>query len=166
MADSDGAITIGELARRAGVATSALRYYEDQGLIASTRSSAGQRRYSRQTLRRIAFIGAAQAVGLSLLEIRQTLSFLPDRRAPNQRDWARLAQGWRPIIEARIRALERLRDQLDSCIGCGCLSLKVCKLYNPDDMAARRGPGARYLAGDPRPGTAAPHGRGRRESAA
>jgi MerR family redox-sensitive transcriptional activator SoxR len=153
MPDRDDAMSIGELAHRAGTAPSALRYYEELGLIASTRSSGGQRRYARQMLRRIAFIGAAQAVGLSLLQIRHALSLLPDQRAPNRRDWARLAQDWRSLLDARIAALGRLRDQLDSCIGCGCLSLQACKLYNPGDVAARRGAGPRYLAGDPRPGS-------------
>jgi MerR family redox-sensitive transcriptional activator SoxR len=141
-------LTIGELARRAGLAASALRYYEAQGLIASERSPGGQRRYARATLRRVAFIGAAQAVGLGLAEVRELLGRLPDGRTPDRADWARLARGWQPLIDARIAALQRLRDQLDSCIGCGCLSLRRCRLYNPDDVAGERGPGARYLAGE------------------
>lgn len=138
-------LTIGETASRAGVATSALRYYEREGLIESTRSSGGQRRYHRDVLRRIAFIRAAQRVGLSLDEIRDALASLPDGRTPTAKDWERLSRSWRPLLDARIAELERLRDRLDSCIGCGCLSLKVCSLSNPHDVAAELGPGARWL---------------------
>lgn len=141
-------LTIGEVADRAGVARSALRFYEDQGLIESARSEGGQRRYHRDVLRRIAFIRAAQRVGLSLDEIRDALASLPESRTPTSRDWARLSRSWRPLLDARIAELERLRDSLDECIGCGCLSLKACWLANPNDIAAASGPGPRYLLGD------------------
>lgn len=138
-------IPIGDLAQRAGVAASALRFYESQGLLGSSRSPSGRRRYPRSSLRRVAFIRAAQAVGMSLEDIRQALATLPGQRTPTQADWARLSRGWRPLLDARIAELTRLRDQLDSCIGCGCLSLKRCGLYNPGDAAAQSGAGARYL---------------------
>lgn len=144
-------IPIGDLARRAGVAASALRFYESQSLLVSARSPSGRRRYPRSSLRRVAFIRAAQAVGMSLDDIRQALQSLPGQRTPTQADWARLSRGWRPLLEARIAELTRLRDQLDSCIGCGCLSLKRCGLYNPGDVAAAAGAGARYLVADRTP---------------
>ena len=143
-----GWILIGELARRSGVAASALRFYEVQGLLTSQRNAAGRRQYARGDLRRVAFIRAAQAVGLSLDQIRAALSSLPDGRTPNQKDWIRLSSAWRPLLDQRIADLTRLRDQLSSCIGCGCLSLSTCALYNPGDVAATRGNGARYLLGD------------------
>jgi MerR family redox-sensitive transcriptional activator SoxR len=142
-------LTIGALSERTGVATSALRYYEAEGLLHSTRSEGNQRRYARDALRRVSFIRVAQQVGLSLEEIADSLASLPDSRTPNQRDWERLSNSWRPRLDAQIAMLERLRDQLDGCIGCGCLTLKVCALYNPDDQAAARGSGPRYLMGDP-----------------
>ena len=146
-------LTIGEVAERSGVATSALRFYEREGLIDSTRTAGGQRRYHRDVLRRVAFIRAAQHVGLALDEIRHSLASLPDNRTPTAADWERLSRSWRPLLDDRIHELERLRDRLDSCIGCGCLSLKACRLANPDDVAAELGAGARYLAGDrPRSG--------------
>ena len=138
-------LTIGEVAERAGVAQSTLRYYERELLIESTRSSGGQRRYHRDALRRIAFIRAAQHVGLSLEEIRQALASLPSARTPTAADWRKLSQSWRPRLDRRIAELERLRDSLDSCIGCGCLSLRICKLSNPDDVAASLGSGAQWL---------------------
>ena len=141
-------LSIGDLARRSGVAASALRFYEAEGLISGGRSGAGRRQYPRHVMRRVAFIRAAQAVGLGLADIRAALQGLPDARTPNQADWRRLSSTWQPLLDARIQALTRLRDQLSSCIGCGCLSLKACALYNPQDQAAGRGPGARYLAGD------------------
>jgi MerR family redox-sensitive transcriptional activator SoxR len=141
-------ISIGDLARRAGVMASALRFYETEGLIASTRSAGGRRHYPKSALRRVAFIRAAQAVGLTLDEIRKALAALPDKRTPTKEDWARLSRGWRPLLDKKIAAVTRLRDTLDNCIGCGCLSLKACALYNPGDAAAKRGPGARYLMGD------------------
>jgi MerR family redox-sensitive transcriptional activator SoxR len=138
-------LTIGELAVRSGVATSALRYYETQRLIHSTRTAGNQRRYERSTLRRIAFIRSAQRVGLTLEEITEALSTLPDGRTPTRTDWTRLSQAWRPRINEQIERLERLRDRLDDCIGCGCLSLQRCSLQNFDDVVSARGPGAVYL---------------------
>ena len=138
-------LTIGETAERAGVATSALRFYEREGLITSARTDGGQRRYERDVLRRVAFVRAAQRVGLTLDEIRDSLASLPEGRTPTARDWERLSRSWRPILDARIAELERLRDRLDACIGCGCLSLKTCALSNPGDAAAKLGPGARWL---------------------
>ena len=138
-------LTIGELSERSGVATSALRFYETQGLIHSERTTGNQRRYQRATLRRVAFIRSAQRVGLSLEEISEALGTLPEGRTPNKADWTRLSQGWRPRIDAQIERLERLRAKLDGCIGCGCLSLRTCALNNPDDEVAARGPGAVYL---------------------
>ncbi len=141
-------LTVGELAQRAGVAPSALRFYEARGLIAAARSAGGQRRYPRAVLRRVAFILAAQRVGLSLESIQTALASLPQGRAPTRADWQRLSKAWEPLLAARIRELQALQSQLASCIGCGCLSLKTCALYNPGDRAGRRGPGARYLLGD------------------
>lgn len=141
-------IAIGDLARRAGVAASALRFYEDEGLIASARSAGGRRYYPKAELRRVAFIRAAQNVGLSLDDIKASLASLPDNRTPTKADWQRLSQSWRPLLDARIAALTRLRDTLSNCIGCGCLSLKACALYNPGDAARAKGAGARYLLGD------------------
>jgi MerR family redox-sensitive transcriptional activator SoxR len=141
-------ILIGEFVKRSGVAASALRFYEDQGLLASQRNLSGRRQFARSDLRRVAFIRAAQAVGLSLDQIRSALSTLPDARTPNYKDWVRLSSAWRPVLDQRIEELTRLRDQLESCIGCGCLSLTQCALYNPGDSAARKGTGARYLLGD------------------
>lgn len=141
-------LTIGELVERTGVAASALRFYEAEGLISSKRSLGGQRRFQRDALRRVAFIRIAQRVGLTLEEISSALTMLPEGRTPTKRDWAQLSRAWRPQIEARIAMLEALRDQLDSCIGCGCLSLKRCSLYNPGDRAATLGTGPRYLLGD------------------
>ena len=138
-------LTIGEMAERAGVATSALRYYEAQGLIRADRTTGNQRRYERTTLRRVAFIRSAQRVGLSLEEITAALGTLPDGRTPTRADWSRLSAGWRGRIDDQIDRLERLRDRLDSCIGCGCLSLDRCSLSNPDDQVRARGPGAVYL---------------------
>ena len=141
-------ITIGELARRSGAAASALRFYEDQGLMTSARTAGGQRQFPKDVLRRVAFIRAAQTVGLTLEQIKAALAALPDQRTPNKADWERLSQSWRPLLDERIAALVALRDQLSACIGCGCLSLRSCALYNPEDAAKRRGSGARYLLGD------------------
>ena len=138
-------LTIGQLAERAGVATSAIRFYESRGLVHSVRTAGNQRRYEQPTLRRIAFIRTAQRVGLSLEEIGAALATLPDGRAPTRADWSRLGAAWRPRLDEQIERIERLRDQLDSCIGCGCLSLKLCALNNPDDGAASYGPGPVYL---------------------
>jgi MerR family redox-sensitive transcriptional activator SoxR len=141
-------LTIGEVAQRSGVATSALRYYEERGLITSVRGGSGHRRYPRPVLRRIAFIVFAQRVGLTLDEIGVELAKLPPDRAPTRRDWARLSSSWTARIDARIAELERLKAGLTECIGCGCLSLERCRLSNPDDRAARLGPGPRYWVGD------------------
>ena len=144
-------LPIGVVAKRSGVAVSTLHFYEARGLIRSERSSGNQRQYRRDMLRRIAFIRSGQRVGISLERIASALAELPDSRTPNRADWTRLSRLWRNELEQRIEALGRLRDQLDQCIGCGCLSLKACKLFNPDDVLARRGPGARRLL-DPRDG--------------
>jgi len=141
-------LSIGAVAARAGVATSALRFYEDQGLITSERAPSGHRQYHADVLRRVAFIQAAQRVGLSLSEIRDALATLPDNRTPNRKDWTRLSQSWRSRLDDEIAWLERLRDDLDGCIGCGCLSLSACALYNPGDRVAVRGPGPRILMGE------------------
>jgi MerR family transcriptional regulator, redox-sensitive transcriptional activator SoxR len=138
-------LTIGAVSERTGVAPSALRFYESEGLIHPERSGSGQRRYHREVLRRVAFIRVAQQVGLTLEEIGAALAELPDRRTPNQRDWDRLARAWRPRLDAQIGMLERLRDRLVACIGCGCLSMKACGLLNPGDVASERGPGPRYV---------------------
>ncbi len=147
-------LTIGEMSERTGVATSALRYYEREGLIDASRSEGGQRRYARETIRRVSFVRVAQQVGLSLDDIRAALASLPDNRTPSHRDWHRLSTKWRPHLDAQIAMLERLRDRLDGCIGCGCLSLKSCGLLNPDDSAGQRGPGPRYVIDDDGPGAA------------
>ncbi|WP_141014402.1 redox-sensitive transcriptional activator SoxR [Nocardioides sambongensis] len=139
------ALTIGQLAERAGVATSAIRYYESKGLVASERTTGNQRRYASATLRRVAFIRAAQQVGLSLEEIAAALATLPEERTPTKADWHRISRDWRPRLDEQIRRIELLRGRLDSCIGCGCLSLKSCSLMNPGDEAAERGTGAVLL---------------------
>jgi MerR family transcriptional regulator, redox-sensitive transcriptional activator SoxR len=141
-------LTIGEVARRSGVAASALRFYEERGLIASQRSGSGHRRFPRATLRRIAFVVFAQRVGLTLDEIAAELGQLPPDHAPNRREWSRLSPRWSKRIDERIAELERLKLRLTECIGCGCLSLDRCKLANPGDRAAGFGPGPRYWIGD------------------
>jgi MerR family redox-sensitive transcriptional activator SoxR len=141
-------LTIGEVARRSGVASSALRFYEERGLIHSQRAGSGHRRYPRPVLRRIAFIVFAQRVGLTLEEIGAELSRLPPHQTPVRKDWSRLSSTWTSRIDGRIAELERLRAGLTECIGCGCLSLDRCKLANPGDRAAPLGPGARYWIGD------------------
>ena len=143
--DTRDRLSIGEVSRRSGFATSALRYYEGQGLIAAERSGGGQRTFQRSVLRRLAFIRAARNVGLSLEEVAAALAALPDSRTPTRADWTRLSRAWRARLDAQIAALEKLRDGLDSCIGCGCLSLKRCTMSNPADVARTDGPGARYL---------------------
>ncbi len=140
-------LTIGELAARSGLAPSALRYYEDQGLLVSMRTGGGQRRYARSALRRVAVVQAAQRIGMSLNEVREAMADLPPDRAPNARQWARLSRAWRHRLDDRIADLQRLRDDLSGCIGCGCLSLRRCALYNPGDVAGTRGPGPRWLLG-------------------
>ena len=146
-----GALSIGELAERAGVPHSALRFYEEQGLLKSVRTAGGQRRYARDVLRRVAFIRSAQNCGLRLEDIGSALAQLPESRTPTRSDWTRLSKRWRRVLDERIHTLEALRDQLDQCIGCGCLSLTACKLYNPADQAAVGGSGPRYLLGDAKP---------------
>lgn len=138
-------LTIGELAARSGVPQSALRYYERMGLIRAGRTTGNQRRYERAELRRVAFIRIAQQVGLSLDEIRAALASLPESRTPTRADWTRLSEAWQGRLDEQIALLQRLRAKLSSCIGCGCLSLKVCHLSNPGDAVAQRGPGPRYL---------------------
>ena len=136
---------VGEVARRSGVAVSTVHFYQAKGLIAGWRSSGNQRRFPRGVLRRIAFIRVAQRAGVPLSEIRTVLSSLPHGRAPSQSDWRQLSSQWRAEVEERIRRLTQLRDRFDDCIGCGCLSLKVCPLRNPDDRLAREGTGPRLL---------------------
>ena len=143
-------LTIGEVAARSGVATSALRFYEERGLIGSERASSGHRRFNRPVIRRVAFIVFAQRVGLTLDEIGEELAKLPADRVPNRGDWAKLSSSWTRRIDERIAELERLKEGLTECIGCGCLSLGRCHLANPGDRVAARGPGPRYLLGDPR----------------
>ena len=144
-------LTIGEVAQRSGVATSALRFYEERGLIRSERASSGHRRYQRPVIRRVAFILFAQRIGLSLDEVGEELAKLPENRVPRRADWAKLSSSWTARIDDRIAELERLRQGLTECIGCGCLSLGRCQLANPGDRAGRNGPGPRYWVGDPRP---------------
>ena len=138
-------LTVGEIARRSGFAESAIRYYEGLGLLAADRTAGNQRRFERGTLRRLAFIRAARNVGLSLNEVAEALSSLPAGRTPTRADWSRLSRGWRHRLDEQIEALTALRDGLDSCIGCGCLSLQRCAISNPADTARAGGPGAAYL---------------------
>jgi MerR family transcriptional regulator, redox-sensitive transcriptional activator SoxR len=138
-------LTSGEVVARSGMAASALRYYEREGLIEAARTSGGQRRYERNVLRRLAFIRAARNVGLSLEEVREALARLPSSRTPTKADWAAISRGWRQRLDQQIQALEALRDGLDSCIGCGCLSLARCRISNPDDAVGARATGAAYL---------------------
>jgi MerR family redox-sensitive transcriptional activator SoxR len=143
--DTKDLLTIGEVAHRSGYPPSALRYYEREGLLRTTRTSGGQRRYERSVLRRLAFIRAARMIGVGLDEVRDGLDKLPDGRTPTKADWSRLSRAWRGRLDEQIQALVALRDGLDSCIGCGCLSLQRCRLYNPGDRVAEFGPGARLL---------------------
>jgi len=152
---AESSLTVGQVAERSGFTRSALRYYERQGLVSAERTEGGQRRYARNVLRRLAFIRAARHVGLTLEEIRDSLAELPRSRTPTRRDWTRISKRWRQRLNAEIEALEALRDGLDSCIGCGCLSLQRCLISNPGDGAAARGPGAVYL---PKPLREAEHG--------
>jgi MerR family transcriptional regulator, redox-sensitive transcriptional activator SoxR len=138
-------LTIGEVASRSGVAPSALRFYEDEGLIVSRRTTGNQRRYERAVLRRVALIQAGRAAGIPLERIRAALASLPAHRTPTRRDWERLSRSWREDIDQRIATLEALRNRLSTCIGCGCLSIDACALLNPDDEAAQIGGGAHYL---------------------
>jgi MerR family redox-sensitive transcriptional activator SoxR len=143
--DTRDLLTVGEVAARSGFATSALRYYEREGLIHASRTAGGQRRYPRSVLRRLAFIRAARNIGLGLDEVREVLSQLPESRTPTRADWARISKTWRARLDDQIEALVALRDGLESCIGCGCLSLQKCRMSNPQDVAAYAGPGAVYL---------------------
>jgi MerR family redox-sensitive transcriptional activator SoxR len=145
---ASGELTIGELARRSGVSRSALRFYEEQGLIRARRTDGNQRRYERAMLRRIAFIQAGKAAGIPLRRIHEALATLPESRIPTRRDWERLSKRWREDLDARIATLEALRGRLSTCIGCGCLSIDKCELLNPDDEAAALGAGAHYLERD------------------
>ncbi len=147
-ARADDLIPIGEVSGRSGVATSALRFYESLGLIESKRTGGGSRVYRRHVLRRVALIRIAQRLGLTLDEIGEALAILPPDRAPTKAQWARLSRAWRRRLDGRIATLQALRDDLTGCIGCGCLSLQRCSLYNPQDIASTRGPSARYLLGD------------------
>lgn len=141
----DDRLTVSEVAARSGFAASALRYYERQGLISADRTDGNQRRYDRAVLRRLAFIAAARHVGLTLDEVHEALALLPDARTPTKADWERISRRWRARLDAEITALEKLREGLTSCIGCGCLSLKRCRISNPDDVSAADGPGAAFL---------------------
>lgn len=147
MAASEG-LSIGDIAVRTGLAVSAIRYYEMQGLIAPWRNAAGRRRFQRADIRRLSFVMIAQQFGFTLPQIRVELDRLPKHRAPTKADWSRISAEFRSGLDARITRLEKLRDTLDGCIGCGCLSLDACALYNADDRAAQRGTGPRYLMGD------------------
>ncbi|MEU5263502.1 redox-sensitive transcriptional activator SoxR [Amycolatopsis sp. NPDC021455] len=139
-------LTVGELSRRSGVPASALRFYEDEGLIHSRRTAGNQRRYRRDTLRRVTFVRMSQRVGMPLSKIREVLALLPDDRTPTRADWTRISQCWQEDLNARIRRLEQLRDQLDDCVGCGCMSLAKCRLANPGDRLGAEGPGPRRVA--------------------
>ena len=145
-------LTIGELAERSGVAPSALRFYEEKGLVAAGRTDGNQRRYDRSMLRRIALIQAGRAAGIPLAQLGEALATLPPNRTPTRRDWERLSRRWREDLEQRIATLEALRTRLSTCIGCGCLSIDRCSLLNPDDEAGAGGPGAHYLHQDARAG--------------
>jgi MerR family transcriptional regulator, redox-sensitive transcriptional activator SoxR len=144
-------LTISELSARSGAAASALRFYESLGLISASRTAGNQRRYPRHMLRRVAFIRAGRQLGLELREIQASLDLLPADRAPTKKEWSRAARTWQGRIDARIAELRRMSETLDSCIGCGCLSLRKCALYNPEDSAGDRGQGARWLLGDESP---------------
>ncbi|HDZ80489.1 MAG TPA: redox-sensitive transcriptional activator SoxR [Roseobacter sp.] len=148
MALNEG-LSIGALAQRTGLAVSAIRYYETQGLIRPWRNTGGQRRFNRADLRRLSFVMIAQQFGYTLPQIKQELDRLPDGRTPTKGDWTRISKSFRATLDQRIAMLTRLRDDLDGCIGCGCLSLKACALYNPHDRAGEKGQGPRFLMGDP-----------------
>ncbi|MEW7008795.1 MULTISPECIES: redox-sensitive transcriptional activator SoxR [unclassified Lentilitoribacter] len=141
-------LAIGAIAARTGLAVSAIRYYEEQGLVHSERNNGGQRRFLRSDIRRLSFVIIAQDLGFSLDQIREQLNRLPNQRTPTAKDWAEMSENFRTNIDAKIESLIQLRDKLDGCIGCGCLSLDKCKLYNAEDRAAKKGAGARYLMGD------------------
>ncbi|MEE9389243.1 MAG: redox-sensitive transcriptional activator SoxR [Paracoccaceae bacterium] len=141
-------LSIGQIADRTGLAVSAIRFYEEKGLITPERTPSGQRRYQRADIRRLSFVMISQQLGYTLAEIQELFSGLPANRTPNKADWTRIGRGFRASIDDRISRLTNLRDKLDGCIGCGCLSLRNCALYNPQDCAAAKGTGARYLKGD------------------
>lgn len=145
-------LSIGFVAGRTGLAVSAVRYYEDQGLVTPSRNAGGQRSFERSDIRRLSFVRIAQGLGFSIAEIREALKSLPDNRTPTKADWTRISNEFGRVLDARIAQMQSLREKLDGCIGCGCLSLDRCKLYNPEDRAARLGAGPRYLLGD-RPDT-------------
>ena len=145
MAGLKRTLSIGDVAARTGLSVSAIRFYEDKGLVSPERNAGGQRRYTRVDLRRLSFVMAAQRLGLTLTDIAGALSALPPDRAPSRADWARVARGIETRLEAQIAMLQALRDKLDGCIGCGCLSLETCALYNPDDCAGAAGPGPRFV---------------------
>lgn len=141
-------LAIGAVARRTGLSVSAIRFYEEQGLVSAERNAGGQRRFLRSDIRRLSFVMIAQGCGFSISEIRAVLGGLPEKRTPTPEDWAAISTGFREALNARIDAMTQLRDRLDGCIGCGCLSLDKCALYNPSDRAAQKGAGPRYLLGD------------------
>lgn len=141
-------LTIGDVSDRTGLAVSAIRFYEEKGLVTPLRTEAGQRRFLRSDIRRLSFVKIAQGLGFTIEEIRTQLAGLPLGRTPTKADWARISRGFRAELDTRIARMTELRDRLDGCIGCGCLSLKSCRLYNPDDRARRHGTGPRYLMGD------------------
>jgi len=152
--NNQGLLTIGEVAGRTGLAVSAIRYYDDEGLVSARRTPGGKRMFIRSDIRRLSFILIAQQLGFSLEEIRVQLKKLPLERTPNKRDWEKISRGFRAHLDARIGMLERLRDRLDGCIGCGCLSLQACKLYNPDDKVSETGTGPRLVVQKPAGNTA------------
>jgi len=141
-------LSIGQLAERTGLSVSAIRFYETKGLVIAERNAGGQRRFLRSDIRRLSFVMIAQQFGFTIDQIRTQLQKLPEQRTPNKKDWARISRHFRRELDAKIETLSNLRDQLDGCIGCGCLSLKKCTLYNPEDRAKRHGAGPRYLLGD------------------
>lgn len=141
-------LSIGQLSERTGLAVSAIRFYEEKGLVAPERSDGGQRRFRRSDIRRLSFVMIAQQLGFTIEEIRMHLAALPAGRTPNQKDWTQIGRGFRKILDERIEILERMRRRLDGCIGCGCLSLKKCALYNPDDRIRDNGPGPRFVLTD------------------
>ncbi len=143
-----GGLPIGKLADRTGLSVSAIRFYESRGLVTADRNAGGQRRFDKSAIRKLSFVMIAQKLGFSIEEIGIQLASLPKKRAPTQRDWTRISRKFRTELDERIDALTNLRDRLDGCIGCGCLSLKSCAIYNPSDEAATRGSGPRYLLGD------------------
>lgn len=145
MSKNDLSLGIGEVAKRSGVAVSALHFYEEKGLISSWRTEGNQRRYAKDVLRRVAIIKVAQKVGVSLVEIKGAFATLPDNRTPTKRDWEKLSKNWRRALQERIMLLRQLEEQLSSCIGCGCLSLKQCPMYNANDIAVARGTGAVFI---------------------